>query len=170
LLKLGRGNGWPCSVSEELGKFRGPGRKEDPCPYATLVMLKLLSQFPEYAECSQVHAGIDSLCSLWNNSSKSHPYMFYMGNDFRKLKAPLIWYDIVPVLDVLSRFDYSRQKLQVREMLDIVTARHDSEGRYTPESIWLDWKEWDFGQKKQPSQYLTFLVYRILKRMGMLQF
>ena len=96
--------------------------------------------------------------------------MFYMGNDFRKLKAPLIWYDIVPVLDVLSRFDYSRQKLQVREMLDIVTARHDSEGRYTPESIWLDWKEWDFGQKKQPSQYLTFLVYRILKRMGMLQF
>ena len=25
-------NGWPCAVSRELGKFRGPGRKDDPCP------------------------------------------------------------------------------------------------------------------------------------------
>ncbi len=25
-------NGWRCVVAPELGKFRGPGRKEDPCP------------------------------------------------------------------------------------------------------------------------------------------
>jgi len=168
LVKLGRDNGWPCSVSEELGKFRGPGRKDDPCPYATMVMLKLLSQFPEYTDSSQVRAGIDSLCILWTNSSKSHPYMFYMGNDFRKLKAPMVWYDIVHVLDVLSRFKYAHQKLQLREMLDIVTSKKDGEGRYTPESVWQDWKGWDFGQKKQPSDYLTFLICRILKRMGML--
>jgi hypothetical protein len=40
---LVRENGWPCAVSPELGKFRGPGRKEDPCPYATLVMLKVMA-------------------------------------------------------------------------------------------------------------------------------
>ena len=169
LLRLGRDNGWPCSVSEEMGKFRGPGRKDDPCPYSTLVMLKLLSQFPEYAECSKVHAGIDSLCTLWTESTKSHPYIFYMGNDFRKLKAPLVWYDIVHVLDVLSRFEYAHQKLQIMEMLDIVISKQDVNGRYTPESVWLDWKGWDFGQKSQPSDYLTFLIYRILKRMGMLE-
>ncbi|MEI7616106.1 MAG: hypothetical protein WCJ54_05265, partial [Actinomycetota bacterium] len=68
----------------------------------------------------------------------------------------------------LSRFDYGHQKLQINEMLDIVTSKKDGEGRYTPESVWQDWKGWDFGQKKQPSDYLTFLICRILKRMGML--
>lgn len=167
LIKLIRDNGWPCAVSEELGKFRGPGRKDDPCPYSTLVMLKLLSQFPEYLDSSQARSGIDSLCSLWTDSNKSHPYMFYMGNDFRKLKAPLVWYDIIHVLDVLSRFDYAQQKHQVKEMIDIVIARQDNDGKYIPESVWQDWKGWDFGQKSKPSPYLTFLVYRILKRMGM---
>ncbi len=167
LAKLIRDNGWPCAVSKELGTFRGPGRKDDPCPYATLVMLKLLSQFDEYLDSSEVRIGIDNLCSLWTNSIKSHPYIFYMGNDFRKLKAPLVWYDIVHVLDVVSRFGYAQQKSQVKEMLDIVVAKQDGDGKYSPESVWQDWKGWDFGQKSQPSQYLTFLVYRILKRMGM---
>jgi hypothetical protein len=165
LAGLIRDNGWPCAVSKELGKFRGPGKKDDPCPYSTLAMLKLLSLFEEYRESSQVKAGIDSLCNMWSGSLTSHPYMFYMGNDFRKLKAPLVWYDIVGVLDVISRFDSAHKKHQVKEMLDIVISRHDADGKYTPESVWQDWKGWDFGQKSKPSEYLTFLVYRILKRM-----
>jgi hypothetical protein len=164
LTGLIRDNGWPCAVSKELGKFRGPGRKDDPCPYATLAMLKLLSLFEEYHGSSQARTGIDSLCNLWSESITSHPYIFYMGDDFRKLKAPLVWYDIIGMLDVLSRFDYSQQKDQVKEMLDIVIARQDADGKYTPESVWQDWKGWDFGQKKKPSEYLTFLVYRILNR------
>ncbi len=43
LMGLVRENGYPCVVSKELGKFRGPGRKDDPCPYATLIMLELMS-------------------------------------------------------------------------------------------------------------------------------
>ena len=43
LLSLVRENGWPCAVSPSLGKFRGPGRRGDPCPYATPLMLKVLS-------------------------------------------------------------------------------------------------------------------------------
>jgi len=164
LAGLVRENGWPCAVSEELGSFRGPGRKDNPCPYATLVMLKLLSLYENYHDSKQTRAGIDCLCTLWTESMKSHPYIFYMGNDFRKLKAPLIWYDIVHVLDVLSRFKYAKEKPQVRQMLDVITAKKDSEGTFTPESVWLDWKGWDFGQKKEPSKYLTFLIYRILKR------
>ncbi len=165
LARLVRDNGWPCAVSEELGSFRGPGRKDDPCPYATLVMLKLLSLYPQYHDSSQVRAGIDCLCNLWSQSMSSHPYIFYMGNDFRKLKAPLIWYDIIHVLDVLSRFEYAKGKPQIREMLDIVTAKKDDAGSFTPESVWQEFKGWDFGQKKKPSPYLTFLIYRIIKRL-----
>jgi len=159
-----RDNGWPCAVSEELGSWRGPGKKDDPCPYATLIMLKLLSLYENYNSSSAVAAGVDSLCRLWRESTVQHPYIFYMGNDFRKLKAPLIWYDIVHVLDVLSRFQYGIQKPEFASMLDIVLSKKDSTGRFTPESVWMEYKGWDFGQKKEPSKYLTFLVYRILKR------
>ena len=47
LAGLLRDNGWPCAVSKKLGKFRGPGRKDDPCPFANLVMLKVLSEIEE---------------------------------------------------------------------------------------------------------------------------
>ncbi len=52
-----RENGWPCAVSRELGKFRGPGRKDDPCPYATLAMLKALSEIEEFCEKSGLPDG-----------------------------------------------------------------------------------------------------------------
>ncbi|MBM3700813.1 MAG: hypothetical protein FJW68_07900 [Actinobacteria bacterium] len=167
LAGLARENGWPCAVSEELGSWRGPGKKDDPCPYATLVMLKLLSLYDNYHNSSEVKSGIDCLCRLWCESAVLHPYIFYMGNDFRKLKAPLIWYDIIHVLDVLSRFKYSRQKPEVMQMLDIVLSKKESDGSFMPESIYMEYKGWDFGQKKAPSKYLTFLVYRILKRLAM---
>ncbi len=164
LVNLVEDNGWPCSVSKELGKFRGPGRKSDPCPYATLIMLKLISQFESYKNSKQAHIGIESLLNLWNKSQELHPYIFYMGTDFRKIKAPFIWYDILHVLDVLSQFSQVKNNSAIKEMVEIVKSKTDFEGKYTPESVWRAWKEWDFGQKKKPSKWLTFLVLRTLKR------
>jgi hypothetical protein len=59
-----------------------PGRKDDPCPYATLAMLKMLSQFDEWKNSKETHAGAECLLGLWKKSSELHPYMFYMGTDF----------------------------------------------------------------------------------------
>ena len=165
LVELVRDNGWPCSVSKKLGKFRGPGRKSDPCPYATLVMLKMLSQLRKYENSKQTQIGVESLIELWTKSQKVHPYMFYMGTDFRKIKAPLIWYDILHVLDVLSHFKWVKNKTAVKEMVEIIKSKADSQGRYTAESVWRPWKNWDFGQKKNPSRWISFLVLRILKRL-----
>jgi hypothetical protein len=164
LVGLVRENGWPCAVSKELGKFRGPGRKDDPCPYATLVMLKMLSQFDELKNSKEVHVGAECLLGLWEKSLELHPYMFFMGTDFRKIKAPFVWYDILHVLDVLSQFSWLRSDARLAEMADIVRSKADKEGKYTPESEWKAWQGWDFGQKKHPSRWLTFLVLRILKR------
>ena len=164
LVSLDRENGWPCAVSRELGKFRGPGRKADPCPYATLSMLKMLSQFEEWKQSDEAHVGVKCLLGLWKRSLELHPYMFYMGTDFRKIKAPFIWYDILHVLDVLSKFGWSRNDSRLREMSGIVKTKADKEGKFTPESEWIAWKGWDFGQKKEPSRWLTFLALRMLKR------
>jgi len=166
LVAVVRENGWPCAVSKELGKFRGPGRKDDPCPYATLIMLKMLAQLDEWKDSREAHVGAECLLTLWEKSRELHPYLFYMGTDFRKTKAPFIWYDILHVLDVLSQCGWLKKDRRLQEMAEIVRSKADSEGKYTPESEWTAWKGWDFGQKKQPSRWLTFLALRTLKRVG----
>ncbi|WKZ35650.1 MAG: hypothetical protein QY332_18735 [Anaerolineales bacterium] len=161
---LVRDNGFPCAASPELGKFRGPGRKEDPCPFATLAMLKVISRVPELRESDSAKIGVETLLTLWENSKERHPYMFFMGTDFRKLKAPMFWYDILHVVDVLSQFELARKDKRFKELLGVVEAKADGEGRYTPESIWTAWKDWDFSQKKVPSRGMTLFVERIEKR------
>ena len=164
LAELIRANGWPCAVSKELGKFRGPGRKDDPCPFANLAMLKALSEIEEYRDQAACHTGTETILKLWNESTLQHPYMFFMGTDFRKLKAPFVWYDILHVLDVLSRFPWAREDERFLDMLKVLQGKANQDGRFTPESIWTAWKDWEFGQKKEPSRWLTLLAWRIIGR------
>ncbi len=167
LVQLARDNGWPCAADPKLGVFRGPGRKDDPCPYANLVMLQAVSQFAEWRGSSAFRAGAETLLSLWEQSTSRHPYLFHMGNDFRKLKAPLVWYDLLHVLDVLSRFEWLRHDSRLLEMASMLRSKADSQGRFTPESIWTAWKDWEFGQKQRPSRWLTLLAWRALIRLGL---
>ena len=164
LAELVSQNGWHCIVSKELGNFRGPGRKDDSCPYATLVMLKMLAQFPEFVDSKATRNGTECLLNLWENSLKLHPYIFYMGNDFRKLKAPFVWYDLLHVFDVLTNFSWLKKDSRLAEMAALIRSKKDEDGLYTVESQWQQWKGWDFGQKKQPSRWLTYLALRSLKK------
>jgi hypothetical protein len=157
-------NGWPCAVSKELGKFRGPGRKNDPCPFANLAMLKALSEVAEYRESPACHTGADTILNLWSASTAQHPYMFYMGKDFRKLKVPFVWYDLMHGLDVLSRFSWLKRDPRLLDMVELLKSKGDHQGRFTLESIWTAWKDWEFGQKKMPSRWLTLLAWRIIGR------
>jgi hypothetical protein len=165
LTGLVRENGWPCTVSKELGTFRGPGKKGDPCPFATLAMLKALSCFPDLRDSELARIGVETLLDLWRDSRSRHPYMFFMGTDFRKLKAPLVWYDLLHVLDVLSGFPSLAQDERFRDMLATLEGKADRQSRFTAESVWMPWKAWEFGQKKEPSRWVTLLAWRVLSRM-----
>lgn len=164
LAGLLRDNGWPCAVSKELGNFRGPGRKDDPCPFANLAMLKALAELGEWRDSQTCQVGADLLLTLWEESRTRHPFQFYMGTDFRKLKVPLVWYDLLHVLEVLSRFPWLGQDARLRDMLAILKSKADQQGRFTLESTWTAWKDWEFGQKKEPSRWLTLSAWRIIRR------
>ncbi|MCD4671964.1 MAG: hypothetical protein K8R77_04800, partial [Anaerolineaceae bacterium] len=154
LLTLLRENGWPCAVSPEMGRFRGPGRKDDPCPYANLAMLKVLGLNESLRASAAANTGVETLLHLWENRQEKHPYIFYMGTDFCKLKAPLIWYDILHVLDVLTMFPAWHQDPRLQDMLGILQKKANPEGQFTAESMWRAWKNWEFGQKKIPSRWI----------------
>jgi hypothetical protein len=164
LLGLVDDNGWRCVVAPELGNFRGPGRKADPCPIANLAALKALSQMPELMDGAAARKGTEMLLWHWENQTGRKIYMFGVGTDYRKLKYPFVWYDILHTTDVLSRFPFVRTDRRFREMVETITVQADEKGRYTAGSMYRVWKGWSFADKKNPSPWLTYLVLRILRR------
>lgn len=155
--------GWPCAADSGLGKFRGPGKEGDPCPYANLLMIKALLPFKK-TYMHEISLGAEALLGLWEQRLSLKPYLFAMGSGFSKLKAPLVWYDILHVLDVLTQVPETCDNPAMLEMTDIIRSKADEMGRYQPESIWMDWRGWDFGQKREPSRWLTFLILRVMRR------
>ncbi len=159
-------NGWRCVVAPELGKFRGPGRKADPCPIVNVFALKSLAQVPELLDSPATRTGAEMLLWHWEHQTERKIYMFGIGTDFRKLKYPFVWYDVLHVVDVLSRFPFVHAAPRFWEMLEAITVQADEKGRYTATSMYRAWKGWSFADKKSPSPWLTFLVLRVQKRIG----
>lgn len=161
----GGDNGWRCVCAPELGKFHGPGRREDPCPIVNLFALRALAHLPELCGSPAARAGIDMLLGHWENRGKQKYYLFGIGSDFSRLKYPFVWYDVLHVLDVLSHFPAVHADPRFREMLSTVTGQADATGRYTATSMYRAWKGWSFADKKRPSPWLTLVVLRILRRL-----
>ena len=102
----------------------------------------------------------------WEHQNERKIYMFGIGTTFRRLKYPFVWYDVLHVVDVLSRFPFVRDDARFREMLGTITHQADEDGRYWPGSMYRAWAGWGFADKKQPSPWITFLVLRIQERLG----
>jgi hypothetical protein len=160
--------GWRCRCGPELGRFRGPGRKADPCPIANVYALKALSLVPEHLDGSAARRGVEMLLSHWEKRAEVKYYLFGVGSDFRKLKYPFVWYDILHVAEVLSRYPAARVDPRFREILSAIAIQADAQGRYTARSMFKAWEGWSFADKRQPSPWLTFLALRIQRRAGAL--
>jgi hypothetical protein len=127
-------------------------------------MVKLLAEIPGMMDSPLARTGCESLLNSWEKRKEKHAYLFYMGTDFCKIKAPLIWFDILHVTEVLSKFPEFQKDSRFKEILQIIKSKADAERRYTPESIWTYWKDWEFGQKKVPSRWVTLLIELIFKK------
>jgi len=159
-------NGYRCAASPDLGRFKGPGKRTDPCPIANVYALKALSLVTEEKNGAAAHLATEMLLRHWEHQKENKHYLFAIGNDFRKLKYPFVWYDILHVTEVLSRFPFVHDDLRFREMVTTITSQADDKGRYTATSMYRHWKGWSFADKMKPSPWLTFQVLRILKRVG----
>jgi len=153
--------GWHCAKQRAIGQRL---QDTESCPMDNLNILMLLGQFEEYRRDSRLNGAIDLLLTHWNRQNeKWRPYGFGIGADFKKLKYPAVTYGILRVLDVLSLFPYALSSRSFINMMDYVRERSIN-GLYYAESIVKFYSDFDFGQKKEPSRWITFLINRIEKR------
>lgn len=132
------------------------------CPYPTLKILRILGHDSEWAQAAPARAGVDLLLDL--ASRKEARYGFGYGDKFGRLKYPFIWFDVLHVLEALSFFPQAWKDERYGVLLDGVLAKADSDGCFTPESVWTEWKTECFGQKKTRSLWLSLIVHRLLAR------
>jgi hypothetical protein len=156
-------NGWRCLAAPDLGDFRGPGKRGDPCPIANVYALKALAA-AQMTETPEAVQAIEALLGHWERRAEIKYYLFGIGTDFRKLRYPFIWYDLLHVLDVLSRFPEAQRDPRFQHMVGELVIQADRDGKFTATSIYRAWKSWSFANKKEPSPWLTFVAVRIIQR------
>lgn len=153
--------GWHCA------KRRAAGNKLEDSPSClmdNLNILMLLAEYEEHRNNQALDGAIDLFLEHWRRQNEPwRPYGFGVGSDFKKLRYPAVNYGILRVLDVLSMYPYAFKQAAFQDMLGFVMQKTE-DGRYYPESISKMFNDFDFGQKKEPSKWITFLVNRIEKR------
>jgi hypothetical protein len=149
------GGGWDC-----YGESYSSGIS---CPMDDMNILMLLGNYLDYRENHILDKAIDHLLAHWEEGANI--YGFGVGKRFRSLHYPAIKYGILRVLDALSFFPYAVKSRGFQSMLDFVHAKAVN-GRYFAESTDTVYTDFDFGQMKEPSRWITFLVGRIDKRVA----
>jgi hypothetical protein len=157
-------NGWRCVASPKLGRFKGPGKKADPCPIVNVYALKALARVPDLVDSPETRSGAEMLLRHWECQGERKLFLFGIGTDYRKLKYPYVWYNLLHVVEVLSQLPFVHHDPRFREMVDALRIQANEDGRFTAGSMYRAWKEWSFADKKHPSPWLTFLCCRVLKR------
>jgi len=153
--------GWHCAKSRAVGQKL---EESTSCLMDNLNILMLLGEYEEYQNAPKLNGAIDLFFEHWRKRGKNwRPYGFGIGSDFKRLRYPAFKYGILRVLDVLSLYPYAVKMTEFKDMLAYVLQKSDN-GKYWAESVSKMFKEFDFGQKKEPSRWLTFLINRIEKR------
>jgi hypothetical protein len=153
--------GWHCAKQRAVGQRL---QDTESCPMDNLNILLLLSQFEEYRKQAKLNGAIDLLLTHWDKQNeKWRPYGFGIGTEYKKLKYPAVTYGILRILDVLSMFPYAVKSKSFKDMMNYVRGKSKN-GMFYAESIVKYYSDFDFGQKKQPSRWITFLINRIEKR------
>ena len=159
-------NGYRCVGS--LPKFKGPGPKASICPYANLISAKALSEDETSINGKAAEAAVEALLGHWELRTEKKYFMFGIGTDFKKLKFPFVWYNLLHMLEVISRYKKYHADPRFKEMLQVLIDKKDKQFRFKPESMYRIYKGRDFADKKYYSQTITLYALKILKRTGFL--
>jgi len=172
--RLARAYDWLLSRQRSDGGFwckrtaqpGGPRQAEPSCAFASLCVLAALVQHPVHRRSASTERAVAFLLSCWERRDevKYAGHDSQIGKGWEKLKYPFTDYRVLKYLDAVSRTPFARSDRRALEILDMMVSKRDREGRFTPESIHRAYSDFDVGQKRFPSSWLTSLVYGVVRR------
>ncbi|MFW9989103.1 MAG: hypothetical protein ACFFC3_10640, partial [Candidatus Odinarchaeota archaeon] len=157
-----QGKGWKCEPWLYY-KRRGPGRVNDVCPMIVADALRGFWVIPQNKWPDDLLKAGSTLLNCWINRSKDKPYMFGHGKNFRLPRAPFFWYNIGTVLDAVRHYPELVKTQAFQELAAVSILKFNSSGAFIPQSVYLWFKNFSFGQKKMPSPWITLFLSRIYK-------
>ena len=134
------------------------------CPYPTLKILRLLARVGAQRHEACARRGTDLILHLWTKRASERRYGFGFGTQFVRLRYPHVWLDVVHALEALSTFSWVWSDRRFLTLVDAVRAQARPDGLFVPGSVYLEWRAWCFGQKREPSHWLSLVIHRALQR------
>ena len=151
------------TCSSSLPKFKGPGPRGEMCPYANLLVARALSVTPKGRSSIAAQRAAQAVLGHWTERKTRRPFLFGMGTDFRKLKFPMVWYNLLHVVAALRSIDGVQNDPRYVEMIQILQDKLDAQGRATAESMYMIYREQEWANKRTPSRLLTILIHQLVK-------
>lgn len=170
--KTPQGRAWQC-VPDSTTRWRGPGRKADVCPQVTLEGLRAFSHLPAARRPAWLPQAARTPLEVWRRRTEERPYMFGHGYQFKSVKWPNFWYDVLWVLETVGRYPglwrgpdaEEADRTAIAEMLACLVAYNlDETGRVTPRRTYKGFEEFSFGAKRGTSPFATAICLATLMR------
>ncbi len=149
-------------------KLNLPGNEreaEPSCPFGTVNVLRAVVARAALRESQSASRAAGFLLDCWKRRGEPYrPVGFGIGSTWDKVQYPFVQYQLLKTADTLAQIPAARQDPRFQEMLDRLEAKRGADGKWTAEGVNKPYSDFDFGQKKQPSAWITFLVMRALMR------
>jgi hypothetical protein len=151
--------GWFCHLPFVNSQYK---KQQIGCPMAGMMALEVFSLIPELKESTYSQHAYEPL--KYHKEYGQTLYYFGRSKKFWTLKYPFVWYNALYLADVLTRFDFMKDEPLLKDLIVWIEQSQTKESTFIPTSMYTNYKDWDFADKKQPSPWITFLCCRILKR------
>lgn len=144
----------------------GSEREAEPsCPFGTLNVLRALTAHPELRGSEHATRAANNLLACWERRSEPYrPVGFGIGATWDKMQYPFVQYQLLKTADTLSQVPTIRTDPRFQEIIAHIESKRGVDGKWTAEGVNKPYADFDFGQKKAPSSWVTFLAMRAVAR------
>ena len=110
---------------------------------------------PELRE-SDTHSRPQNLLECWERRAEPYrPVGFGIGATWDKVQYPFVQYQVLKTVDTLAQIPGIHGDPRLQEMASHIESKRDGDGRWTAEGVNKPYAEFDFGQKKVASPWVT---------------
>ncbi len=168
-----QGLGWRCLPEERAPLIGGPARSMEPCPQITLEGVRLISQLPVEDRPVQTLDLARAPLEAWRRRETERPSGYGHGYQFKTVKWPNLWYDVLWVLETVGRFPglwagpdaRPADRRSIAELAAcLIEYNLGADGRVTPRRAYRNYERFSFGRKDAPSPFATARCLVALER------